>query len=167
MPSASRTIAIHRPVADVFAFIADGSNGRQWRSGVLDISRVSGEGKGAVYRQGVKGPGGRRIAADYEVTEYLPPTRLAFRAIAGPVRPTGRYELSETHEGTRLTFSLEAQMGFVKRVLMANAVQSSMDAEIAALDRLKAILEGSDDAAGKAPGAAAAMEAGDAPPPTR
>jgi hypothetical protein len=91
---------------------------------------------------------------------------LAFRAIAGPVRPTGRYELSETHEGTRLTFSLEAQMGFVKRVLMANAVQSSMDAEIAALDRLKAILEGSGGAAGEAPGAAAAPEAGDAPPPT-
>jgi hypothetical protein len=32
-------------------------------------------------------------------------------------------------------------MGFVKRVLMANAVQSSMDAEMAALDKLKSVLE--------------------------
>jgi hypothetical protein len=46
-----------------------------------------------VYRQSVHGPGGRRIAADYQVTAYQPATLLAFKTIAGPVRATGEFRL--------------------------------------------------------------------------
>jgi hypothetical protein len=55
--------------------------------------RESGQGVGAVYRQSVHGPGGRRIAADYQVTAYQPATLLAFKTIAGPVRATGEFRL--------------------------------------------------------------------------
>jgi carbon monoxide dehydrogenase subunit G len=142
MPSASNTITIHRPIADVFAFVADGLNGPRWRSGILDIAHASGEGLGAVYRQGVKGPGGRRIDADYEITGWDPPHHLAFRAIAGPVRPTGEYRLAESDGGTAVTFALDAQLAGIKKLLMGRAVQSTMDAEVANLARLKAVLEG-------------------------
>jgi uncharacterized protein YndB with AHSA1/START domain len=142
VPSASKTITINRPIDEVFAYVADGLNGPKWRSGILDIAHASGEGVGAVYRQGVAGPGGRRIAADYEVTTYEPPRRLAFKAIAGPVRPTGEYRLSEADGGTSITFSLTADLSGWKRFLMGGAVQRTMDAEMAALDRLKAVLEG-------------------------
>ena len=63
MPSARHEVTIHRPAADIFAFIADGMNGPKWRPGVLDTEHVSGSGVGATYKQGVKGPGGRRIMA--------------------------------------------------------------------------------------------------------
>ena len=66
-------------------------------------SPVSGSGVGAIYKQGVKGPGGRRIDADYRVTSFEPNRRLAFVAIAGPVRPTGEFVLEEVAEGTRMT----------------------------------------------------------------
>jgi hypothetical protein len=46
-----------------------------------------------VYRQSVHGPGGRRIAADYQVTAYQPATLLAFKTIAGPVGATGEFRL--------------------------------------------------------------------------
>lgn len=141
MPSASSTITIDRPIADVFAFVADGLNAPTWRSGILDIAHASGDGLGAVYRQGVKGPGGRRIAADYEITAWEPPTRLAFKAIAGPVRPTGEYRLAEAGGGTTVTFSLDAQLGGLQKLLMGGAVQSTMNAEVANLARLKAVLE--------------------------
>jgi uncharacterized protein YndB with AHSA1/START domain len=144
MPSASRAITINKPIGEVFAFVGDGLNGPKWRSGVLDVSLQSGDAasKGAVYRQGVKGPGGRRIAADYEVTDYQPNRRLAFHAIAGPVRPTGSYELAATDGATKLTFSLEAELSGWKRWFMGGSVQRTMDAEMAALDTLKAVLEG-------------------------
>ena len=87
MPSASHSVTINRSASEVFAFVADGENAPRWRSGVLDIQRVSGHGVGAVYRQGVRGPAGRRIAADYEVTAYQPDRLLALKTIAGPVRP--------------------------------------------------------------------------------
>jgi hypothetical protein len=129
-------------MADVFAFISDGANATKWRSGVLDVTHVSGKGVGEKWTQGVKGPGGRRIAADYEVTTYDAPNRMAFAATAGPVRPTGSYVLASAGpDTTNLTFSLDAQVGGFKGLLMGGAVQKTMDAEMAALDRLKAVLE--------------------------
>src|SRR5690349_1052478 len=106
MPEATNTVVIRRPAADVFAFVADGESGRLWRSGVLDVRHRSGQGRGAVYEQGVKGPFGRRVGADYEITEYEPDRRLAFKAIAGPVRPEGTYVLEPADGGTRVTFTL-------------------------------------------------------------
>jgi uncharacterized protein YndB with AHSA1/START domain len=134
------TVEISRPPADVFAFLADGEHAREWRAGVTDISRKSGHGKGAIYEQGVKGPFGRRVPADYEITDYQPDRLLAFRAIAGPVRPEGSYELQPTDRGTRLTFSLRcAPTGLAK--LMTPMVAKTMRSEVAQLDKLRAVLE--------------------------
>ncbi len=127
MPEARHQVTIRRPAGEVFAFIADGLNGPKWRSGILDIAHTSGSGVGATYKQGVKGPGGRRVDADYRVTAYEPDSRLAFEAIAGPVRPTGEYTLEEVDGGTRLTFALQAELGGIKKLLMGGAVQKTMD----------------------------------------
>ena len=141
MPSAQHSVSISRPVGDVFAFVADGENATRWRPGVLDVARQSGEGLGAIYRQGVKGPGGRRIPADYEITAFEPNARIAFRAIAGPVRPTGEYRFAPEGDGTRVSFSLDAALTGWKRLLMGRAVQSTMDAEMRTLESLKSLLE--------------------------
>ncbi len=151
MPSATHTVTIHRPAKEVFSFVADGTTAPRWRPGVLDITLASGSGVGATYRQGVKGPGGRRVAADYEITVFEPDRRLAFRAIAGPVRPTGEYRLEETPDGTRLTFSLAVELSFFKRLVMAGAVQKTMDAEASATERLKQVLEAQGPAATAGP----------------
>ncbi len=143
MPSAQHQVTIARPVGDVFAYVADGLNGPRWRPGVLDVSLVSGSGMGAMYKQGVRGPGGRRIDADYQITVYEPNRRIGFRAIAGPVRPTGDYRFEEAQGGTRLTFSLAAELSGLKKLLMGSAVQKTMAAEVAATERLKQILEAS------------------------
>jgi hypothetical protein len=121
----------------VFAFVVDGENAGKWRSGVLDAQRVSGTGVGVVYRQGVKGPGGRRIAADYEVTDYEPNRRLGFKTIAGPVRPNGDFAFEETDEGTRVTLSLDAALTGIKKLLLGGAVQRTMEAEVKALENLE------------------------------
>jgi uncharacterized protein YndB with AHSA1/START domain len=141
MPDARHEVTIRRPAGEVFAFVADGLYGPIWRPGILDIAHVSGTGVGATYKQGVKGPGGRRVDADYRVTEYEPDRLLAFEAIAGPVRPTGTYLLEETPDGSRLTFSLRAELGGIKKLLMGGAVQKTMDAEVAATERIKELLE--------------------------
>ena len=141
MPEARHQVTIQRPASAVFEFIADGLNGPKWRSGILDIAHVSGSGVGATYKQGVKGPGGRRIDADYRVTTYEPNSRLAFEVIAGPVRPKGEYTLEETDGATRLTFALAAELGGIRKLLMGGAVQKTMDAEVEATERLKSLLE--------------------------
>jgi uncharacterized membrane protein len=141
MPSAEHSVTIRRPAEVVFAYVADGERCPEWRRGVLDIERISGEGVGAVYRQGVAGPLGRRLAADYRITEYEPGRLIEFETTAGPARPRGRYEFMDVPEGTRLTFMLSADLTGLGRLFVSRAVQRTMEAEVQAIERIKQILE--------------------------
>ena len=141
MAQASYSVTINRPIEDVFAFIADGERCPEWRPGVIDIKRISGEGVGTKYAQGVSGPMGRRIAADYEVTVFQPSSWLEFETTTGPARPHGRYDLAAVAGGTRLTFSLDAQLTGLRKLLMGSMVQKTMDSEVRNLDNAKRLLE--------------------------
>jgi uncharacterized membrane protein len=143
MPSAQHSVTINRPVEQVFAYVADGEKCPQWRSGVLDIKRLNGDGSvGTTYLQAVKGPMGRRISADYMITAYLPNQRLEFQTTSGPARPHGRYDFSQTDDGrTNLTFALDANLGGLRGLLMNGMVQKTMDAEVRAIERLKSVIE--------------------------
>jgi carbon monoxide dehydrogenase subunit G len=136
VPGASNEVVVDRPAADVFAFLGNAENDAKWRPGVIAITRES----ETTYRQSVKGPGGRSISADVEITDSRPNELIAFRATSGPVRPRGRYVLSPEGDGTRVRFELEAELGGLKR-LMAPMVQKTMNSEVAALANLKRVLE--------------------------
>ena len=142
MAHAYHTVTVNRPVDEVFAYLADGTNNRRWREGVLEIERVSGDGgAGTVYRQVLKGPGGRRIDADYRVTTYEQPRLLVFEVVAGPVRPVGRYDLvAEGPRATTLTFTLDAEpRGIMK--LMSPVISKQVQHEVGRLAALKRDLE--------------------------
>ena len=87
MARSEASAVIDRSAEDVFDFLADGTNNPTWRDGVIEISRASGEALGAIYKQTLRGPGGRTIAGDYRITEFDRPRRLSFEVIAGPGRP--------------------------------------------------------------------------------
>jgi uncharacterized protein YndB with AHSA1/START domain len=140
-PSAEYAVTIARPVDAVFAYVADGENCPAWRPGVLDIKRISGDGLGARYAQGVRGPMGRRIAADYEITAFEPNRRIEFQTTTGPARPHGRYLFEADNGGTRLSFILHATLTGISGLLMGGAVQRTMNDEVRTLDNLKRVLE--------------------------
>lgn len=140
MPSAANEVVITRPPNEVFVFLADAENDIKWRPGVLEIKRVSGTGVGTRYQQKVKGPGGRAISADVEITDFLPDELLGFKATSGPVRPQGRYVVVPADGATRVRFELEARVRGVKR-LMTPIVRKTMQREVAALADLKRVLE--------------------------
>ena len=142
MPQAQRTVTIKRPVEAVFAYVADGEKCPQWRPGVVDIRRLSGDGGvGTTYQQGVSGPMGRRIAADYEITKSEPNRIIEFQTMTGPARPHGRYEFESVDGGTRLTFALDAELTGIRKLLMGSMVQKTMESEVTTLDKLKGVLE--------------------------
>jgi uncharacterized protein YndB with AHSA1/START domain len=141
MPSAQRSVVIHRPREEVFDFFTDPSNESRWRSHVKEVSADGPIGVGSRIHQVVTGPGGRGISADIEVTAHEPPDHYAFKVVTGPVRPTGEFRFAGDGEATKVSFSLDAQLSGVKKLLMSGAVQKSMDGEMQALDRAKALLE--------------------------
>jgi|SRR5579859_2312425 len=142
MPHAENTVTIDRPIEDVFAYLADGTNNPRWRSGVVSIEPVPGkQGAGAAYRQKLRGPGGRSIDGDYRITTYQPPTLIEFEVTAGPARPTGRFALTEAGPGrTTVTFSLDLRPTGLMR-LMSGMVDKTMRSEVGQLAALKADLE--------------------------
>lgn len=87
MAHAQHVTTLERPIAEVFAFLADGLNDPTWRPEGTSIELVCGAGLGAQYAQTMTGPGGRRIRGDYTITRCDAPTRLGFQVTAGrPVR---------------------------------------------------------------------------------
>lgn len=97
---------------------------------------------GAVVHQTVAGPMGRGVKADVEISVYEPTTLNAFRAVEGPVLPVGSFAFPETESGTEVTFTLTAEVTGLTKLLMAAAVQTSIDSEMSALDTAKRSLEG-------------------------
>jgi uncharacterized membrane protein len=145
MPSAERIITIDRPPDLVYAFFTDHANDPRWRPNVLKIEPVSGAPVGTRIHQVIKGPGGRGLGADIEITANEPSARYSFQVVAGPVRPIGDFRFSPAGGGTEVRFSLAAGLSGLKRLLMSGAVQRSMDGEMAALHTAKGIIEMSGD----------------------
>jgi uncharacterized protein YndB with AHSA1/START domain len=142
MPSASNTVTIDRPAGDVFRFLAaPHENDQKWRPAVTEMRYVSGEGAGARYHQKMKGPVGMSISADIEIDAYEPDRLIGFHTLNGPVRPAGRFEITPAGDGCSLTFTLTVELSGVKKTLMGSMTQKSMDAEVANLSRLKAVME--------------------------
>jgi uncharacterized membrane protein len=142
MAHAESSITIARPVSEVFAFILDGTNSPLWRPSVTDVDNVSAAplGVGAAFKQGLKGPGGRRIDGDYEIVELKPNELIKFQVTAGPARPTGTYTFASQGNATRVTFALQYEpKGLAK--LMDPLIAKSMQGEVATLANLKAYLE--------------------------
>lgn len=142
MLHAEHSVTINRPPQAVFDYLADGTHNRDWRSGVVEIRRITeAQGQGASYRQVLTGPGGRRIDGDYRVTVFDPPRRLEFVVTAGPARPAGVFELTENpDQSTSVRFTLDIQpSGLMK--LMTPMISKTMRTEVAQLDTLKEVLE--------------------------
>ena len=142
MPSAPRSVRITRPVDAVFAFFADPATERRCRGSHLKEFTAQGPiAFGTRIHQVVAGPRGRGIDADIEITGLEQDARYAFRGVSGPLRPVGEYAFRAVPDGTEVTFTLDAPLSGLKKVLMGSVVQKSMDAEMAALDTAKSVLE--------------------------
>ena len=143
MAHAEGNITIHRSVQVVFDFILDGTNSPHWRPGVMDIAQVPGKplGVGTVFKQGLKGPGGRRIEGDYEIVECRPNEFIKFQVIAGPARPIGTYTFEAIENATYVTFTLHYDPKGLSK-LMNPIIAQTMRGEVATLSNLKTYLEG-------------------------
>ena len=75
------------------------------------------------------------------MTVFDPPRRLEFLVTAGPARPTGAFEITETPDhSTRVRFVLDARPAGLMKV-MTPMITRQMRSEVAQLDTLKTIIE--------------------------
>ncbi|MET4095970.1 SRPBCC family protein [Arthrobacter sp. UYCu712] len=143
MAFAEYDVVIQCDAMSVYNFLVDARNLPRWRAGIRSIELESGAAgaKGAVYRQTIKGPGGRLVAGDFEIIEARPGAEIQYQVIVGPVRPHGGYYLSTEGRRTRVRFALECEpRGILAR--LRSRFRRAMKAEVCQLERLKTVLEG-------------------------
>ena len=88
MAHAENEVTINRTASEVYAFLADGLNNPNWRSGVQCIALKEGTAgeSGAIYSQTLTGPKGRPLQGNYKITDAEPGRLLGFQVVAGPAR---------------------------------------------------------------------------------
>jgi len=137
---------IDRPVEEVFAFLADGTNDPKFSPRVQEIEKATDgpPGVGTVYRSTVK-DAGMTTQREFELTAFEQPSRINWRENTSNMItvPHGGYELSSEGAGTKLVvFNEFAGHGFGKVILPLALRAARKDADAFAA-RIKAAVEAS------------------------
>lgn len=134
-------VVVHRPRAEVAAFMFDPSNDLRWTGGITS-SRPTQPGplvQGATVERTAKFLG-RTFDYGYEVTRHEP-DRLVELTVQRPFPMLVRYELDDTADGTLVAIRATGEPGGFfgwAGPLMARQVRKSITAD---LERLKTCLE--------------------------
>jgi uncharacterized protein YndB with AHSA1/START domain len=141
------TVVIDRPVDEVFAFLADGSNDPKFSPRVLEIRKTTDgpPGVGTVYASTVK-DAGMKSRREFELTEFVAPTRIrwAERSKNAVTATEGGYDLEPAGDGaTKLSvYNVLEGHGFGKLIAPLALSAARKDADAFA-NRIKAAVEAS------------------------
>lgn len=142
MIKVEKSIVINRPIAEVFAFVADQRNAPRWQSGLLEVRPTTEGALGVGTKHDlVRKFMGRRLEASNEYIEYEPNKKIAFKSTSGPVGFEAGYLTESSEVGTKLTSWIEMQpKGFAG--LAEPLIASSLKREVQSnLSELKDLLE--------------------------
>jgi uncharacterized protein YndB with AHSA1/START domain len=103
---------IDLPVREVFDFMSIPENNFQWQYGTLATARLS-EGVSSLgtFFRSIGHAIGQRILSTFEVTEYEPNRKYAFKSLSGPFRLQTSYtfEMMDT-SCTKIDLSIQAEV---------------------------------------------------------
>ncbi|MCX5212135.1 SRPBCC family protein [Kitasatospora sp. NBC_00240] len=140
------TVDIDRPVAEVFAFLANGENDRRFSPRVLEMTkRTDGPtGVGTVYASTVK-DAGMKTRREFRITAFDPPGRIRWTEISkNLVTAEGGYDLEPSPGGgTRLRVFNDLEGHGVGKLLVGLALSAARKDADAFARRIKAAVEAS------------------------
>ena len=101
------SVKIDRPVDQVFAYLAEGTNDPEFSPRVLEITKTTDgpTGVGTIFKSRVK-DAGMKTDREFEITEFEPPSRIRWAEISKNIvtASEGGYDLAPEGEGTKLSF---------------------------------------------------------------
>ena len=123
MISIESRIEIERPAGEVFAFVADQTNGPKWQAGLAEVRRVTpgpiGVGAEHVF---VRRFAGRRIESRNRFTRYEPGRFVEFEIPQGWLTGTASYRVDQIASGgcrltSRMDFRIRGPLKLVSPLL--------------------------------------------------
>jgi uncharacterized protein YndB with AHSA1/START domain len=140
MIKVERTLVIHRPVDEVFAYLSDVEHGPTYIAGQREAHKTSTGQMGIGTTFATQSRLARRRST-HEVTEYEPNRRLAWKATSGaPATTTWTFEPSGP--STRVTFARVARSPGLLRLaepIFARRATAQVDHDLGALKELLAV----------------------------
>ncbi|MFJ9060279.1 SRPBCC family protein [Streptomyces sp. NPDC102409] len=129
MPRFEATVDIDRPVAEVFAFLADGENDRKFSPRVQDIARTPAGPTvvGTVFRSTVK-DAGMTTRREFRISELVAPTRIRWNELSTNLVTAreGGYDLESLADGrTRVRIFNDLEGHRVGKLLVGLAVAAA------------------------------------------
>src|SRR5215217_8226498 len=143
----SATTTIERPIDQVFAFLADGTNDTKFSPRVQEIKKTTDgpPGVGTVFASTVK-DAGMKSSREFKLTEFEAPTKIRWTEISknSITVPDGGYDLEPAGDAaTKVTiFNNFEGHGFGKVILPLASRAAKKDADAFA-GRIKAAVEAS------------------------
>ncbi len=155
MPKHEVSVVIKRPVEEVFAFVENPKNEPIWRHSMREVEVETAGGAKADVVAGSDGgivPGatgresgkslGRSFESTWEITEYEPNHRVAFRSTSGPAEYEGVWSYESVDGGTRLTITTRWEIvdresfGKMSDRVWDKLYRKSLDGDLQTLKRL-------------------------------
>ncbi len=129
------TVAIDRPLEQVFAFVANAETAPSWQTALMEVLRTSDGaiGVGTTYRAW-RAELREHVAVILEITAYEMNTKVSFERVWGEVRCCETYTFRAIGDGTRVTYAFDVASG-------TRATRHAFSKEAADLSNLKNALE--------------------------
>jgi len=134
---------INRPVAEVFAFVANFENHPRWETDFQEVKRLTSTpmGVGTIYNCLLKFPG-QTASSKFEITEYVINQKIAYEGEpAGPAKPKGSFLFESVAGGTKVTSHPQPEFRGLFKLLepmMAGYIRKN---NVTHLNNLKRLLE--------------------------
>ena len=143
----SATTTINRPIDQVFAFLADGTNDTKFSPRVQEIKQLTDgpPGVGTVYSSTVK-DAGVKTSREFKLSEFDPPTKIRWTELTknAITVPDGGYDLEPAGDGvTRMTILNTFEGHGFGKVILPFALRGAKKDADAFAGRIKDAVEAS------------------------
>ena len=144
MPRHEASVVIQRPVEEVFAYMDDVEQEREWQPQLVEVEQLpEGPTRVGTRRRYVSEFLGKRLENTYVVLAYEPNRRVALQTTPDSVLDASseiRWEAVD--DGTRVTMALEGKASGPFRFVPSSMLEATFEKEVrSALARLKERLE--------------------------
>ncbi|WP_406267460.1 SRPBCC family protein [Nocardia sp. NBC_00881] len=141
MTTFENALTINRPIADVFAYLAQFENVPRWNYAITETRKTSAGpvGVGSTYRQTRSIP--EPAVEAFEVTEFQPTQRLQIRGQLGRFPAVLSYDLESAPGGTMLRNVIDLELRGPLRLASPIVTAQVKSAVAANLDVLRQLLE--------------------------
>jgi uncharacterized protein YndB with AHSA1/START domain len=144
------SVVIDRPQGDVFQYLTDLRNAKEWSTEVVDVSYDGELAKGSTGID-TRRMGRKEIVMPWRVTSFDPPTQMVIE-YERPFPIKARFSFAPSGSGTRVTCATDLNPRGLWRLLTPMIAREAGKVDEVQFHKVKAILEGGRDGAGNPEG---------------